>query len=88
MGEIVSYAAIARLKDVEADELAQQIKKMEKEVPAETISDIEDELLGAGRLEVVAMPPPWRVRPGRRAVGRNSRSRHAVLKKITERSRP
>ena len=38
-------------------------------------------------VEVVAMPPPWRVRPGRRAVGRNSRSpqvgpgrsRHAVL---------
>ena len=29
--------------------------------------------------EVVAMPPPWRVPPGR--------SRHAMLKKITERSR-
>ena len=24
--------------------------------------------------EVVAITPPWRVRPGRRAVGRNSRS--------------
>ena len=43
--EVLRYVAIARLKDVEADELAQQIKEMENEVPAETISDIEDELL-------------------------------------------
>ena len=43
--EVLRYVAIARLKDVEADELAQQIKEMEKEVPNEMISDIEDELL-------------------------------------------
>jgi hypothetical protein len=43
--EVRRYAAIARVKDVEADELAQQIKEMEKEVPNEMISDIEDDLL-------------------------------------------
>jgi hypothetical protein len=43
--EVRRYAAIARVKDMEADELAQQIKEMEKEVPNEMISDIEDDLL-------------------------------------------
>ena len=43
--EVRRYAEIARVKDLKADELEEQIKALEKDLPAPVRSDIEDSLL-------------------------------------------
>ena len=50
--EVRRYAEIARVKDLKADELEEQIKALEKDLPAPVRSDIENSTVLHRRLRV------------------------------------
>ena len=68
----------AAVEEIEEESEEEEEEEEEAEVPVPTANCAPKNAFGSPLRallgEVVAMPPPWRVRPGRRAVGRNSRS--------------